>query len=201
MCPPEEGGRGEAGPFQRLLSWLRMDADTAVASLPEAGDIGPVGPFQRFVPARFQPYSRRMFALRSRFVWVPLVTQVLLGLPLLYWAIQWAMPYLTGWRLALAPLILGCGVVGGRLSGGRVEVRWTAAGGSFSMASLWRAFLLLIPVFLLRALLRLLYRGGIADTVPLQRLLLFFVPGMLTTRATTVLIRMRQARKAFMRDA
>ena len=158
------------------------------------------GPFGRFLPAGLRAHQEKILALWGRYFWFGLVNQVILGLLGLYWVIQWVLPDLSGWQLALALFILGCGVVGGRYVGRRVEIYWTESGGSFEMASLWRAFLLLVPVFLLRTVLVILDKSGTVDTAATRRMLLFFVPGMLTTRATIMLVKMFRVRKEFIRE-
>jgi hypothetical protein len=62
---------------------------------------------------------------------------------------------------------------------------------------MWRAMLMLIPLFILRAVLIGLSRRGISEIEYFRHLLLFFVPGMLTARATTLIVKLRQLQKAF----
>jgi hypothetical protein len=157
-----------------------------------------LGPMWRRVPARFQPYGRLMFALwGGRFIWFTLGLQVLMGIGLLYLVARIALPQLHGWWPAAIPVMLGLGVLGGLTVSRRVEVNWSVAGGSFSFPSLWRAMLFLIPLFIVRGVVAVLISQGVTAVLPVRNLLFFFVPGMLTTRASVLIVRLRRLQREF----
>jgi hypothetical protein len=135
-----------------------------------------------------------MIAFWCRFLPPWLATQALLGLLAITLVVHWTRPYLTGWRLALAPLILLSGVAAGLAVSRRIDFEWTRWGLYFSEASLVRALLVLVPVFLLRIALRLLQSWEIADTVVWQRMLLYFVPGVFISRAVSLLVKIGRIR-------
>jgi hypothetical protein len=181
-----------------LLDWLltRLRMDPAVLDDPAIQ--AQLGPMWRRVPAKYQPYGRLMFAVwGGRFIWFTLGLQVLMGIGLLYLVGRIALPQLHGWWPAAVPVMLGLGVLAGFAVSRRVEVAWSRAGGSFSFPSLWRAMLFLIPIFILRAALIVLINRGVTDLLPLRNLLFFFVPGMLTTRASALIIRLRRLQREF----
>ncbi|MCX6032696.1 MAG: hypothetical protein NT169_25865 [Chloroflexi bacterium] len=152
----------------------------------------------RRAPARFRPYGLLMFAMwGGRFIWFTLGSQVLMGLLLFYFVAHTVLPHITGWWLTLVPVILGLGVLSGFTVSRRVEVTWSRAGGSFSYPSMWRAMLFLIPIFILRGVLIVLINRGVTAVLPLRNLLFFFVPGMLTTRATMLIVRLRHLQRKF----
>ncbi len=152
----------------------------------------------RRAPARFRPYGLLMFAMwGGRFIWFTLGLQVLMGVGLLYLVARIALPQLHGWWPAAVPIMLGLGALSGFTVSRRVEVTWSRAGGSFSYPSMWRAMLFLIPIFILRGVLIVLINQGVTAVLPLRNLLFFFVPGMLPTRATMLIVRLRRLQREF----
>lgn len=193
----ETGQQRPSALLYRLATRLHIDP----AVLTDERADAQFGPLWRRTSPRFKPYGRLMFALwGNRFIWVGLGTQVLLGLALLaFMAWRW-LPELHGWWPVLVPAIMGLGGLAGWNISRRVAIYWTATGGSFSFPGLWRALLFLIPLMILRFGLTALVNHGHTTLLPLRNLLFFFVPGMLTTRATVLIVRLRDLQRTFVKD-
>jgi hypothetical protein len=143
---------------------------------------------------RFRALRQRVIAFWCRYLPPWLAIQAIFGLVAIALVIRWTRPYLTGWRLALAPVILLCGGAAGLAVSRRIEFESTPWGLYFSEASLVSALLVLVPVFLLRIMLRLLHSWDLIDTTVWQRMLLYFVPGVFISRAVSLLVKIRRIR-------
>jgi hypothetical protein len=107
------------------------------------------------------------------------------------------LPELHGWWAVPVPVILALGSLAGWNISRRIDVRWTATGGSFSFPGMGSMMLFFIPLMILRIGFAALISHGVTAVLPLRDLLFFFVPGMLTTRGIVLVIKLRRLQKVF----
>jgi hypothetical protein len=134
----------------------------------------------------------------GKYSWITNANQIIIGLGLIYLAIWFAKPYLRGWVIVVALVLFISGSFYGWYTSRQTDIRLTKSGAAiFSYTGLWLKFTpMFVILFILRTGLVYLDRQEIVDTAPIMRTLTFFIAGVFTARAVTLLVKIFQLKKA-----
>jgi uncharacterized membrane protein len=130
----------------------------------------------------------------GKYSWITNANQIIIGLALIYGAIWLAKPYLSGWVIVLATILFISGSFYGWYTSRQTDIHLTESGAAiFSYTGLWVKFIpMFVILFILRTVLVYLDSQEIIDSAPMMRTLTFFIAGVFTARAITLLVKIFQ---------
>jgi len=127
----------------------------------------------------------------SRFSWILVLYQSLMGLLLLFVTIFRINPFFDYWIIGVMAFLFLSGSFYGWYIGNRTNINISESGAAnFTMSGQWKKFLpIMILLFSTRIILMVIDQHVLADMKPFMRTLPLFIAGVLASRGITLFIR------------